>query len=673
MLEIRKAIRAGLRPFEVSLPLRLSEWAERHFYLSAESSYVEQRWITRPYQRAIMDCISNDAIEEVCLRKSARVGYTKMVLAAIAYFAQHKRRNQGVWQPTDADSDEFVKTELETMFRDMPIMASVFPEFLRRHKNNTLRQKIFIGSILHLRGGKAAKNYRRLSLSVAILDEIDGFDQDVEGEGNPISLARKRLEGATFPKLIVGSTPKLKDLSHIEAEEKQIGPAFRFLVACPHCSVRQELRWGGKDKPYGFKWTGNDPETVAHLCDSCGALFTQADYLACWHAGRWTTQDGTWIDELGNFRDPDGHDAPTPTRLGFHIWTAYSDGVRWAQIVREFLSATARAEAGDDAELKTFQNTTLGVVYEQEVERADEHALKQRAEDFPLRTVPFGALVLVAGVDVQDNRFEVTVWGVGKGEELWSIDHTVLQANPADERDWAKLASYLESKFNHAAGGKLGIQAAAVDTGGHFTHQAYNFCRWQSRRRVFAIKGAMKPGEPVKGRASLMDVNYGGKVIKRGVKLWHVGTDTAKDLFYGRLKVTQPGPGYVHFSKELSDEWFHQLTAEVRVTQKTAQGEQFRWVRTRPRNEALDCTVYAIFAAHMLDLHRWTDSMWEQLETAVQPLQRDLLATTVAQAGDPDPSAIAAVAESAKTGHTRAPVQTSAPRRQPGVISRGIN
>jgi phage terminase large subunit GpA-like protein len=624
LLEINRAIRRGLKPLEIAELLRLSQWAERHFYLSAESSYVEQKWTAYPYQVAIMDCMSNDDIQEVDVRKSARVGYTKMMLAGIGYFTQHKRRNQGVWQPTDEDSDEFVKTDLEPMLRDVPVMQEVFPSFLQRHRNNTLRQKVFLGTILHLRGGKAAKNYRRLTIDIGWGDEIDGFDHDVEKEGNPPALIRKRVEGATFPKVIFGSTPKLKGLSLIEAREKDAAQRFSFKIPCPHCDHVQPLRWGGKDKPYGLKWQPAKPETVAHLCEACGTLFSQPEYSSVWHEGRWIAEDGTSIDGEGRFRAASGEVVPAPRSVAFNVWTAYSPQTTWEQIVREFLSALKKAEAGDTAELKTFVNLTLGESWEEEVEKTEGHELAARAESYRLRIVPLGGLVLVAGVDVQDNRFEVVVWALGRGEEMWPIDYVVLEANPADERDWLKLDAYLQTTFEHQAGGKLRIEAIGVDTGGHFTHQAYNFCRQRVRRRIYAVKGETKYGQPVKARSTLQDVNWKGAIIKSGVKLWHVGTDTAKDLFFGRLKVTQPGPGYVHFSRELPEVFYDQITAEARVLQKTAQGEQHRWVALRTRNEVLDCTVYAIFAAHMLDLHRYTERMWQKLEESVQPAVGDL-------------------------------------------------
>ncbi len=294
----------------------------------------------------------------------------------------------------------------------------------------------------------------------------------------------------------------------------------------------------------------------------------------------------------------------------------------WAEIVREFLNAMERRKAGDKGPLQGFINETLGETWEDdESERIEHNELSKRAEDYRLRTVPQGGLVLVAGVDVQHNRFEVVVWAIGRGEEMWVVDYCVIPANPADEREWDdKLDPYLQSTFQHASGQSMRIEAAAVDMMGDFTHQGYNFCRVRERRRVYAVRGDPMPGKPIGGRATLQDVNFRGKTIKRGVKLWYVGTDTAKDLIYGRLKVTQPGPGYVHFSKDLPDAFYEQLTVEARVLVRTASGHVTRWVNVhRRRNEAIDCTVYAMFVSHRLALHTFTDKMWAKLEAAFQP------------------------------------------------------
>lgn len=622
---VRTAVTAGLSPLTAVAPQCLSVWAESNFFLSAEASHVQGRWKAYPFQRGWMDAFSNDDIEEVTVRKAKRVGYTKTLLAFIAYNAAHRRRKQAVWQPTDDDRDSFVKSEVDPMLRDVKALRPV----KLAGKKVTMKLKSFLGSSLHLLGGKAARAYRRITVAVAMLDEADGFDQKIEKSSDPVTLARGRLEGAPFPKLIAGSTVRVKGQSHIEYREENADARMRYHVVCPHCSVEHPLLWGGKNIRHGFKWDGDEPSTVRHVCPHCHESITQADYLRIWDLG------AAWVSECGRFRydhhrhvwlDVLGAVTRPPRHVAFsEAWTAYSPQRSWPDIVREFLEATAKAKVGETGPLEGFVNETLAQYWEETVERADEHALARRAQDYRRYTVPVGGLVLVAGVDVQDNRFEVVVWAIGRGEEMWAVDYSVIDANPADEREWEKLDAYRETIFSHVSGQAMRIEALAIDTGGHFTHQAYNYCRRRERERVFAVRGDPLPSKPVKGKATIQDVNYKGKVLKRGVRLWYVGTDTAKDLIYGRLCVTQPGPGYVHFTKDLPPEFYHQLTAEARVPQRTHRGLEYRWVNKKnTRNEVLDCTVYAIFCTHALGLHSYTDAMWVRRERALAAADTDL-------------------------------------------------
>ncbi len=97
--------------------------------------------------------------------------------------------------------------------------------------------------------------------------------------------------------------------------------------------------------------------------------------------------------------------------------------------MREFLAANEKAQTGDMSKLKAFVNTTRGEAWEQEVERTDVDEIKQRAEPYALRWVPLGGLLLIAGVDTQDNRLEVVVWAYGRGCEKWVVDHQVFFGN----------------------------------------------------------------------------------------------------------------------------------------------------------------------------------------------------------------------------------------------------
>lgn len=624
---IRAAARRGLEALKTPEPLTLYEWAQQHFYLSAESSQHEARWNAYPYQRGVLCAMGDDHIEEVDLMKSARVGYTKMFLAFVAYQHAHKRRNGCVWQPTDADSDEFCKAELEPMLRDVKAIAKVFSAFMRKSKANTLNMKKFLGSMLYLKGGTSAGNYRRMTLQWFCADEFSGFDDKIEGSADPWTLMWKRLEGAAYKKAIVGSTPRIKDADHTERRFNAAVARMRYHITCPHCGVEHPLQWGGTGVRHGFKWDPADPEgTVHHVCPHCHGRLTQDVYLTIW-------DQGTWVSECGNYRlhaladgqyfwtDGAGCRLSVPPRhVAMHVWTAYSPQTEWAVIVRDWLHATECAKKGDKGPLEGFVNETLGETWKEDADETDSHELKRRAEAYPLRRVPVGALDLVAGVDTQDKWWAVTVLAVGRNDETWLVDYVELSGDPSTDGDWETiLYPYLQTTFHHWHGAPMRISGVGIDTGGNHTHQVYNFCRKHAAEKYFALKGDSQEAKPIKGKASWVDVNAKGRVLKKGVKLWWVGTDTAKDLIFARLQLKHAGPGYIHFSADLQTAYFEGLTSEVRRKMRTASGLKQRWVKVRDRNEPLDTMVYALFVSQALDHHKFTERMWQRLEQALQP------------------------------------------------------
>lgn len=114
-------------------------------------------------------------------------------------------------------------------------------------------------------------------------------------------------------------------------------------------------------------------------------------------------------------------------------------------------------------------------------------------------------------------------------------------------------------------------------------------------RRIFAIKGVGGEGKPIAGRPSKNNIAK--------CPLFSVGVDTAKDLVFARLRINEIGPGYVHFSDVLNDEYFRQLTAEKIVTRYHRGFKKRVYEKIRPRNEALDCMVYAIAAYGILGIN----------------------------------------------------------------------
>ncbi len=590
--EIQHAVSQGLKPFNRPPDLRLSEWAEKYFYLSPESSYVEKPWEAYPYQVPIMDCMSNDDIREVDFIKSARIGATKMMVASMGYYAQHKKRNQAFWQPTDDDADEFVKTELEPMIRDCPAVREVFPYHDKKSKFNTLRQKMFRGSTLYIRGGKAAKNYRRISPSVVYGDELNGFGRDIEKEGKPRALISKRVEGATFPKEIYASTPTIKGESNIDDAVAAAGEMyFRFYIPCPKCGEMHYLQFGGKDVAFGFKWEQGKPWTAKYMCGSCLDYYTQADYLNVWHEGRMQTESGIWIDPDGIFRDSKNKVIETPSHVAFHVWTAYSPQTTWTQLVREFLECKQ-----DRSALKSFVNLTLGESWEEDVAEKLEHQyLYLRREHY---SVPKHARAITFGIDTQDDRFEVQFDAWGAGEERWSIGYRRLYGDLDRAEIWQKLAEILLQKFHRADGMQMQALLGCQDYGGHYPDEVAEFSKRMGTRFLIPVRGASMYGKPV--------LNFPRKPSVKGVYLTEVGTDTAKDVLYHRLKLGEPGPAYWHFphNEQFDEEYFRQLTNEVRQPKWTTGGiKRYVWDAGGRRQEPWDCSVYSFVAIRIAQQH----------------------------------------------------------------------
>lgn len=610
--ELAVAIRAGLVPLSRPLPMTPVEWADADdgFYLSSESSYQEGKWETLAFQVAILNAMGNDEIRTVNVIKSARVGYSKMLLAASAYQIEHKRRNILLLLPTDGAAQGFMKAHVETMIRDVPSIYALAPWYGKKHRDNTLDTKRFSHSKqLWCLGGAAAKNYREKSVDTIIYDELAAFEPDVEKEGSPTFLGDKRIEGSTFPKSIRGSTPKIKGTCQIEAAASESPHLFRLHVPCPHCQAEQYLKWGGKDCAYGIKWDPESPGTAWYLCEHNACVVQQHEMQDQHAKGRWICEKtGIWTRDGLDFFDADDQPIPTPDSMTFHIWTAYSPFTTWGRIVLDFYKAK-----GDISKLKTFTNTTLGETWEEDQgEKVEWETLYGRREVYP--QVPDRALVLVGGIDTQDDRYEGRVWAFGQGEECWLVDRWILNGDPASEELRRKVGLKLHMLYTRADALQFKVERWCWDSGGHYTDEVYAESRKHGVQWVVPIKGANLYGKPI--------ANFPRQRTKGSrVYLTEVGTDNAKELIYNRLKLQpQPGipvPGCVHLpaNDEICDEAeLKQLTAETKRLKIEKGARVYRWDAGGRRNEALDCFVYALAALRIsqqrfgLDLDRLAEA-----------------------------------------------------------------
>jgi phage terminase large subunit GpA-like protein len=267
----------------------------------------------------------------------------------------------------------------------------------------------------------------------------------------------------------------------------------------------------------------------------------------------------------------------------------------WKKIIEEFLDGQKNKE-----KLRVWTNTRLANSFEEQGSQPDWVELKKRAIGYKMLTVPQGGELLTVGVDVQMDRLALSVWAYGEGEESWLIFWGELWGDPAQPEVWEALErDFLLRAYARIDGTELRITSVAVDSGFH-TQEVYNFCRLRVPN-VFPVKGAVRRNQPIIGKPSRQDVHWSGQTIKNGVQLWPVGTDTAKATLYSRLRIKE-GPGCVHFPVDIDDDFYMQLTAEKQITKFVKGYPSREWIKVRERNEALDCTVYALAAAYRAGL-----------------------------------------------------------------------
>jgi len=584
-------------------PPRLSvgEWADRERRLSSEASAAAGRWVTSraEYQRGIMDAISDPRLRDIVVMAGAQVGKTEMLLNVIGFHIHHDPSPILLVQPTLEMAQAFSKDRLAPMLRDTPALKGSVKDPRSRDANNTTTHKVFTGGHISLVGSNSAAGLASRPIRVVLCDEVDRYPPSAGSEGSPILLARKR--SATFHnrKMVMVSTPTNKGASMIESQYEE-SDKRQYFVPCEDCGTVQTLKWSN------VKWEKDKPETAYYACEACGSVWDDAKRNRSVRKGEWVaTADFTGV-------------------AGFHINGLYSPWTMLADAVRDFLIAKKAPDT-----LRVFVNTFLAETWEDAGETVGDIRFDDREEEFGAN-IPDEIVVITAGIDVQDDRLELELVGWGRDEESWSLDYKTLYGDPSTPHLWNDLDNILKASYTTESGRQLGIRAACVDSGGHYTQAVYNFVRPREGRRIFAIKGMAGEQRPLVGRPSKNNI---GKI-----KLFTVGTFPIKELIFSRLKIQSSGAGYCHFPAGRSDEYYQQLANSEKIVTKYQKGFPRReFVKTRTRNEALDCRVYAYAALCILSLN--INAVADRVvnapepETEPQPQQPNPLARRPRQGG----------------------------------------
>lgn len=607
-------LKAFAEAFRVAPPRNVTEWAEAERIVAAESgSPWPGRWKTDrvPYLREIMEVMTlSHPARRVTFLKSAQIGGSEAALNLIGQVMAETPAPVLVMLPSIDMMRGYNRLKLDPMINASPALAARVEEVVARSgEESTATFKRFPGGYLQLLTANSSANLQMRSARVLLMEEVSDYPMDADGRGDPVrQLEARAIIYAGREKILKVSTPAEEGSCRVTAAY-EVSSQGKFFVPCPHCQTKQTLEWEN------LRWPKGQPQAAQYHCSECGTAIDPINRPAMLAQGEWVHARPDLLTE----------------HAGFAINALYSPTISWADLAAEF------EEVKDDPEgLKTFTQQKLGRAWRIAGEAPEFQRLYDRRESWTPGAVPKGGLILTAGIDVQRNRIELYIWAWGRLRQSWLVDHIVIVGSPFAWATWEQVAAALETIYPHESGGALPISLSAVDSGdGTTTAEVYAFVRKVGQRRAIAVKGrdaqpqAIAPGGKV-------DVRRSGKRVGQ-LKPWLVGSSYLKGEFYGQLRLEKPTaesaadypPGYVFLPEHLAgEEVCRQLVSEEIRRHKVRAGV-FRqeWVKTRERNEALDCRVYARAAAALLGIDRWQEAEWARAElqlALMQPARRAL-------------------------------------------------
>lgn len=362
-------------------------------------------------------------------------------------------------------------------------------------------------------------------------------------------------------------------------------------VACPHCSTTQVL------EPDNFlaALDPERPEDACFTCTSCGGVIEERHRPAMLASFEWRAQNPAAKSE----------------HRSFWLWSAYSPLQSWVRIAREYLKVR-----GDPGGEQVFRNDTLGLAYRALGEARPWEEVRDRAalSHYARGNVAPGCLLLMAGLDIQQDYVAVQIVGFGRQYRRFVVDYLIVERHISDPDCQRNLDLLLARTWKNHVGHELPVDFAAVD-GNAWTEDVWTFAQRHSSSKLIMVRGR---GDDHAPRLALVKRERNpttGRLLKYSKRFYHLGVSNLKMSLYRDLqKNDAEAPGYVHFPSGLEDAYFQELTSERREAVKRHGFIVYRWTKdVKQRNEALDTMIIATGAAIKFGVYGMSDKTWGRI------------------------------------------------------------
>lgn len=548
--------------------ITVSEWAGKYRMLDSKSSAIPGPWnndIT-PYLTGVMDEFNNYETSKIIFVKPTQVGGTEALQNMIGYIVMQDPAPTMIVYPTETLAKSISENRLQPMLRATPELARRFDE------NSQLLELQFDGMYLTLAGSNSPSGLASKPIRFVLMDEVDKYPGTSGKEADPIKLATERTKTFHDKKIYITSTPTLKT-GHIWKEKESADIEKHYFVPCPHCGEYIELKFSNIRFPDEEGMTYADrAEFATYICQECGCAITDADKNNMIRHGEWRIVR---------------HNTQYVRSVAFWINTLYSPFVRWADIVKEFLTTK------DDPDLfQNFVNSWLAEPWEDTKLKTSAELVLERQTELPEYVVPSWAKILTGGVDVQETSLYWSIRAWGDYLTSQNIAHgQVLSFNDID--------NIMNAEYLNENGEPMIVNLCLVDSGDQ-TDIVYDFCATHSD---YAL--------PVKGSSHTQLSNYKLSKINRtdsramGTTLVLVDSGAYKDMIAGRMQRDNGRGSWMVYSG-CDMEYAKQVTAEHKVNVKHGNTVKKVWQlkTSHADNHYLDTEVYNAAAADILGVRQ---------------------------------------------------------------------
>lgn len=627
--------------------LTVSQAAVKYRKLNNPGAYVGP-WMNEmaPYLKEPQDELTSHEYTGLIFAGPAQTGKTDMYLNWQAHSAICDPGDMMLIEKSQAAARDFSKRRIDRLHRHSPKVGARLVQ--HRNSDNVFDKQYSSGMMVTL-SWPAINELSGKPIPRLWLTDYDRMPQDVDGEGSPFDLARKRATtfkryGMTVaessPGFVVSNSKWMSQSKH-EAPPTQDsltnsggilslynrGDRRRWYWKCPQCRYAFEPDFSLLSYP-SSEDIMESAEQVTMVCPHCGFYFYHEPQDGL--PGKYEMNlGGRWIKD-GMIWTPEGEITGKAFRsdiASFWLKGPAAAFMEWKTIVTNYLKAMQEFErTGSEEALKTTIMVDQALPYipkSLENERLPEE-LKARAKDFGQKHVPPGVRFLIGTIDVQKRWYEVQVHGIGLGGDVWIVDRFAIRKSRrydddgerffidpgAHPEDWRQLVQEVMLKtypLLDGSGRHMSIKMTICDSGGEagVTTNAYNFVRWLRKgpeeneaedygwvpglaARFMLVKGDKNANVPrVKVHFPDAQKKDRHSGARGDVPVLFINTNQMKDAVNHMLDRLEPRGGRVNFPSWLPDSFYTELTVEV----KTLKG----WENPKNyRNESWDLLVYCM-------------------------------------------------------------------------------